>query len=239
MSIGWKEFWNREHRIYVSDAHTRAHYAALAHDVAEHLPQKRPLTLLDWGCGEALLAPTLSETGVSVLLYDPVRRAYERAKARYEGRASITVLDDAEYESLTPGSVDVILIHSVLQYLSKPDFEAVLPKLRMLLASDGVLILGDLVPPDLSMWGDASDLLLAGMRHGFFFAAVGGLFSTLFSDYRGIRKANGFSMYSAPEMVTLLAKHGLLAQKEQRNLGLCYHRVLVTARKTERAEPVY
>lgn len=239
MSTGWKEFWNREHRIYVSDAHTRAHYAALARDVLGLLPEERPLTLLDWGCGEALLAPALAESGVSILLYDPVLRAYERAKARYEGAPSIAVLDDTGYANLAPGSIDVVLIHSVLQYLSKPDFEAVLPKLRRLLAPDGVLILGDLVPPNLSMFGDASDLLLAGMRHGFFFAAVGGLFATLFSDYRGIRKANGFSMYSSAEMIALLATYGLIGRKEPRNLGLCYHRILVTARKTERAEPVY
>lgn len=228
----WHDYWNRDNKIYVSERHLRAYYEVLGRDVLGLVPEKRPLTLLDWGCGEALLAPTLSDAGISVQLYDPVPRAFERARARYEGAHGISVLDDASFALLPKASVDAILVHSVLQYLAKPELEKALARFRELSAPGGLLILGDVVPPDISMVDDASDLLGAGLRHGFFLDALFGLAATLFSDYRSVRKENGFSTYGADELIALLAQHGFEAERAPRNIGLSGHRMLIRGHRS-------
>lgn len=226
---GWRDYWNRENRIYASARHLEAYYRVLGADVLSIVPSTRPLTILDWGCGEALLAPFLRDAGLAVLLYDPVLRAHERAEARYGGEPGITVLDARAYENLRDGSVDVILVHSVLQYLSKQEWEAVLPRLRSLLSPQGMLMLGDVVPTGISMFVDAYDLLSAGWKHGFFLDAARALVATLFSDYRSVRKASGFSTYAEGELIEILGRHGFAAKRAARNIGLSGHRMLILA----------
>lgn len=221
----WKEFWNTEHRIYVSRRHVEAYYATLTRDILHLLPAKRPLRFLDWGCGEAAAAPAIAASGVSVLLYDPVPRAHQKLVAAFRDAHSIRVLEEQEYQALAPGSVDVVLIHSVLQYLTKEEFEALIEWLRTRLARDGVLYLGDVVPPSVSMLSDVRALLSAAWQHGFVFAAFFGMAMTFFSNYRVVRKQNGFSTYTESELIDLLSAHGFLAKRMKENIGLSANRM--------------
>ena len=72
----WLDFWDAEHSIYVNRRHVEAHYRRLLADITPLLPPA-PFTLLDYGCGDALMAPALVERGGRVLLFEqaPARRA--------------------------------------------------------------------------------------------------------------------------------------------------------------------
>ena len=226
MTRSWKEFWNQKNRIYVSERHLEAYYVELIAGLKQLLPSRRPLDLLDYGCGEARGARVLAEDGVNVRLYDAVPYMRERAREHTQGAERVRVLEDAEFNALPFASLDVIFIYSVLQYISKDDFTKLLPHLYRLLRPGGMLILGDVVPPHVSMVADVRDLLSAGVKHGFFIPAVISLARTFFSEYRGIRKSNGFTTYEEGEMRALLEDAGFCPRRAPKNIGLGRERML-------------
>jgi SAM-dependent methyltransferase len=226
MTSSWKEFWNRKNRIYVSERHLNAYYEGLIRGLKRLLPQKRPLELLDYGCGEARGAAKLAGDGVRIRLYDAVPYMRERAKEHVHGIDEARVLEDEEFAALAPESFDVIFVYSVLQYLPKEEFQTLLARFHVLLRQGGMLILGDVVPPHVSMLADVRDLLSAGLKHGFLVRAVMSLALTFFSEYRGIRKTNGFTTYEEREMLDLLKAVGFNAQREAKNIGFGRERML-------------
>ena len=195
------------------------------------LPERRPLTLLDFGCGDALGAFSLSKAGVQVLLHDPVPYVHERIMERFKNESNVKVLNKNEFISLASGSVDVVFIYSVLQYISKDDLKKLLPELYRILPNKGMLLIGDVVPATLSIFVDLYDLLIAGLRHGFFIDALAGVFITLFSDYRLVRKKNGFTKYDEKEIMEILATAGFDVERQPKNIGLSKHRMLIRAIK--------
>lgn len=224
----WREFWNTENSVYVSPKHMSAHFSAVASDILALLPEKRPLVLLDWGCGEALGAGLFAEAGVLPMLYDPVPLMQEKLRRRYGGRDSMRILTDDDARRIPEHSVDAILINSVLQYVSKDDFARLLPRLHHYLKPDGVLILADVVSVKTGMAEDILYLIKAGAENGFLSDVIIGLFKTLFSRYRSVRRENGFTSYDETELVTMLDFHGYRAER-RRNAGFAPHRMLFLA----------
>jgi ubiquinone/menaquinone biosynthesis C-methylase UbiE len=224
----WKEFWNKKNDIYVSERHKEAHFSSGAEGAVALLPKRRPLRLLDWGCGAALGSRVFAESGVDLLLFDEVPFQREEAARRFSNTPGIHVLSAAEYETLENSSVDAILVNSVLQYLPKSDLESLLPKLKRLLKQEGLLILADIVPPEASVVDDVLALLRAGASHGFFLSALYGLVRTLFSNYRAIRREQGFTTYSEEEILTALRRSGFRGTRKP-NIGFGSHRMLIEA----------
>ncbi len=218
----WVDFWNGEQSVYVSPRHMQAYYHALAHDVKRIVGEKRPYTLLDYGCGDAWAAGELAASGISVVLYDPVPNVAARAHTRWGTTPSVRVIDSLA--EMGPGSANGILIFSVLQYVSKDDAAVLVRELKHYLAPGGTLYLGDIVQPDTGMIADVKALFAAGLKHGFLFDALIGLIKTFFSDYRRIRKEQGFSTYTEDEMTQLLVQAGYIVKRIP-NLGLSPHRM--------------
>ena len=90
-------------------------------------------------------------------------------------------------------STDVVVLHSVAQYLTPQELDATLTLFRRILAPDGLFLLGDVIPPKVSAVTDAGALLGFAAANGFFWAAVGGLIRTGLSDYWTLRGALGLA----------------------------------------------
>ena len=223
----WWDFWDQEHSIYVSDRHKDIHYDAIARDVLSLLPEKRPLTLLDYGCGDALSTDTFTRNGISVILHDPVPRVRDMVRGRFAGKKGVLI---AEKLADAGKAIDVILVHSVLQYLSKDAFAALLPVFRNMLARGGMLVIGDVVPTRSHMIADVRSLLINAWRYGFLVAALYGLVVTFFSGYRALRKRAGFTTYTEGEMLKMLREASFEGKREPSNIGLTPHRMTFTAK---------
>ena len=226
----WLEFWNGKHRIYVNERHLQAHYRRIAEDVLELLPHPA-VDLLDWGCGPALGAPRLAERGVRVALYDKAAASQAGLYERFRNDARVRVLSDGAYAGLPDGSFDVVLVSSVVQYLSAEEFRALLPEFRRLLRPGGRLILADVIPPDARVWDDVLVLLRSGWRYGYFMAALTSLPHTFFSEYRRLRKQLGLTTYRPEAMLALLREFGFAARALPRNIGFSTHRLAFEAVK--------
>ncbi len=221
----WADFWSGDHPIYVNARHAAVHYDRIAADLAGLLKDRNRPTVVDWGCGDAYGAPSLARACGELLLYDAVGAVQKRIAARFATASGIRVLDDQAWRSLPDGSVDVIVMNSVAQYLSHAELEAVLDHFHKRLRADGAVYLADIIPPDAGMLPDVVSLLATGARNGFFVAACFGLARTWFSRYRQIRNQAGFSMYTERDIAALADNHGFRAERVPRNVGFNQQRM--------------
>lgn len=224
-SDAWLDYWNGDVSLYASGKHLDAHYRSLLADILPLLPAQ-PFTLLDYGCGEALMAPKIAEKGGRVLLYDRAHVNRARLRNRFAGQSGVRVLEDL---AKAKASCDLVLMISVIQYVPQDKLPALLGELKGLLKPGGRLLIGDILPPGNSLAGDVSALLGFGLAEGFFLDAVKGLAKTLRSDYRSKRRQLGLCAYSVGEIQSILTECGFAPQPLSKNIGHAKHRRSILA----------
>jgi SAM-dependent methyltransferase len=216
MTSGWLKFWNGSHSIYVNARHRDVHYRLIAQQIAALLPSPRA-RVLDYGCGEALHADDVA--AAELLLCDGAPRVRAGIAARFAGNPNIRAIAPDEVAQLTDRSLDLIVLHSVAQYLTPEEAAALFKLFRRLLAADGILVVSDVIPPAVNAATDAIALLRFGAANGFLVAAVFGLARTLVSDYWRLRTRYGLTRYGEAAMIEKLATAGFRAQRAPQNLG--------------------
>lgn len=205
--MSWRDFWNGEHAIYVSQRHKLLHYRAIANDIAGHVPGPDAV-VLDHGCGEALSADRVAAACGTLYLCEAAPTVREKLMQRFSGLAKIAVLAPEDVTALPDGSLDLVIANSLAQYLTRDEFAALLREWHGKLRPGGRLIVADLIPPDQSALADAGALLGFAWRGGFLLAALGGLGRTAFSDYRKLRAQYGLATYRREDAVGLLTDAG-------------------------------
>src|SRR5664279_653675 len=215
----WISFYDMRHSlIYVNARHRDVHYRKIADDIRA-LVQKPSAAVLDYGCGEATSADHLATACGHLTLVEAAPNVRAALGARYSGNAKISVLTPDEAAARPAGSFDLIVMHSVAQYLSQAELDRQLAIFRVLLKPDGQLIVGDVVPPKLAAPAAALTLLRVGAANGFFWAAVGGLIRIFLSDYFRLKKTHGLSHYTQAAMLERLTCAGFAAKRAARNIG--------------------
>lgn len=217
MSKNWISFWDSSHSVYVNARHLDAHYRRIADDLLRYVPEGG--AVLDYGCGEALSHGQIAARARRLILCDAAPGVRAALGARFGGNEKIAVQSPDDIAALPASSFDLIVIHSVAQYLTPEQLEEKLSLFQRLLRTDGLLVLGDIVPPNVSPLTDALSLLRFGADNGFFFAAIFGLARTLFSDYARLRSRLGLTHYGEPELTAKLAAAGFVAQRAAENVG--------------------
>jgi SAM-dependent methyltransferase len=225
----WIAFWNAPHSVYVNDRHCDVHYRVIADDLAAHVPHAQA-RILDYGCGEALHAERLAERAGALTLCDAAPTVQERLARRLAGASKVRVATPDQVASMPDASFDLIVLHSVAQYLTAEELDALLLLFRRLLRAQGRLVVGDILPETASALRDTASLLRFAAANGFLFAAVGGLVRTALSDYRKLRMRLGLSVYSEAQMLARLAGAGFAAERAARNLGHNQGRMTFVAR---------
>jgi SAM-dependent methyltransferase len=226
----WVEYYDSDHSIYVNGRHRDVHYARLAEGFAGHVPPGAA-RVLDYGCGEALHADRVAEAADVLMLAEAGPAMRGRLTARFSGNPRIAVISADDVAALPSGSVDMVILHSVSQYLSGAEFDRIAALFLRLLRPGGLLLVGDVVPPVAPVVSDVLALLRFGWKEGFFLAAVAGLVRTFFSDYRRLRARMGLTRYSEQEMTAKLAAAGFTAARAPVNLGHLTTRMTFLARK--------
>lgn len=218
----WREFWNADTPIYVSERHKWLHYRGIAADLValmDELGLPRDAAVLDHGSGEALSADRVAARCGRLFLCDGAPLVRERLAMRFAGEAGIQVLAPEAVADLPDASLDLVVANSLLQYLTGDDLFALLALWKAKLKPSGVLVLADVLPRDLSPLDDVRALLAFAARGGFLLAALAGLVRTAFSDYRKLRQDLGLAHYDEGEMLRLLDKAGYRGERRRPNLG--------------------
>lgn len=213
----WIDFYDSAHSIYVNARHRDIHFRRLASDLAGYV---RPgAVVLDYGCGEALHADIAAGEAERLILVEPAPGVRARLAARWEHEPKIEVCGVDHMARVADHSIDLIIMHSVAQYLTGPELDSVLALFRRLLKQDGMLVLGDVIDPKTSAASDAMALLRFGARDGFFFAALVGLARTVLSSYRRLRSSLGLTRYAEKAMIDKLEAAGFTARRAGENIG--------------------
>jgi SAM-dependent methyltransferase len=227
----WIAFYDSAHSIYVNARHRDVHYARLADAIARHISSPSAAAL-DYGCGEALHADRVAKAAGRLMLAEAAQSVRARLIERFRGNPRITVISTDRAAAMAAGSFDVVVMHSVSQYLTAEELDRTASVFHRLLKPDGLFLLGDVVPPDVPAVSDAWALLRFGWKDGFFLAAIYGLIRTFFSEYWRLRTRIGLTRYSEPEMIAKLAAAGFTAHRAPANLGHLDTRMTFLARKT-------
>jgi SAM-dependent methyltransferase len=226
---GWLAFWDKPHSIYVNARHKDVHYRLLADQIAALVPAKGA-HVLDYGSGEALYADRIAARAGELLLCDGAPSVRAMLAARFAGNPTIRVVAPDDIAGLSPQSLDLIVLHSVAQYLDSAETDAVFALFHRLLKPDGRLVVSDVIPPHVAVLTDVAELLRFGAGHGFLFAAFGGLLRTFVSDYRRLRARFGITRYTEADMIKKLAAAGFTARREATIIGHNRARMAFVAR---------
>ena len=214
----WLSFWDRPNSIYVSSRHRDVHYRLIAEQIVAFVPAP-DACVLDYGSGEALHADIVADSVGELLLSDGAPRVCAGLAARFVRHAKIRALTPEDVERLPDHCVDLIVLHSVAQYLTSGQTQTLFALFRRLLKSSGMMLVGDVIPPNVSSATTAAALLRLGAVNGFLFAALRGLVRTAFSDYRRMCSSFGLASYTETAMRELLAGAGFAAERTAKNLG--------------------
>ncbi len=216
---GWVEFYDFKHSvIYVNARHRDVHYRTIAEDIRALVPSPEA-QVLDYGCGEATSADLVAAACRRLVMVEAAPNVRAALASRYAGHDKIALIDPAQAAALPSASFDLVVMHSVAQYLSTTELDDLLALFRRLLKPDGTFVLGDVVPPRLAAPFAAAALLRFGARNGFFWPAAFGLVRILASDYLRLKRTAGLSHYDEPAMLAKLHTAAFEATRAAHNIG--------------------
>jgi cyclopropane fatty-acyl-phospholipid synthase-like methyltransferase len=127
--------------------------------------------VLDFGCGfgfaAALVAPRVRE----VALWDASPHMLAMAARHTAALPNVRLCDLSGLPAVETGATDrhafdLVLVNSVVQYMTRDELSDWLLRWREMLAPGGRVLLSDLIAPDHGGLSDAIDLLRLGARHG-------------------------------------------------------------------------
>lgn len=228
--MDWISFYDFKHSvIYVNARHRDVHYRTIAEDIRAYVPSA-DAKVLDYGCGEATSADLIAQASGHLTMVEAAPNVRAALAARYAGNPKISVMTPDEAAAQEAGSFDLIILHSVAQYLSGDELDKMLATFHRLLKPTGVFILGDIVPPTLAAPAAAIALLRFGAANGFFWAAVGGLIRIFVSDYFKLKNTVGLSHYDQAAALEKLRRAGFQPERAKRNIGHNQQRMTFLAR---------
>jgi ubiquinone/menaquinone biosynthesis C-methylase UbiE len=225
----WIDYYDSTHTIYASKLHRDLHFQVIARDIVSYIPSPDAV-VLDYSCGEALSAAKVAEACGMLILAEPAPGVRGRLIARFAPNTRIRVRSLDELRNMPGGSIDLVVMNSVAQYMGPAELDAALAVIRRLLKPNGRLVLGDILRPEVGMARDVLALMMFASRHGFLRDALVGLVATALSDYRELRTKIGLQRYSEPDMIAKLNKAGLSAVRAPKNIGHNRWRMTFVAR---------
>jgi ubiquinone/menaquinone biosynthesis C-methylase UbiE len=213
----WIDYYDSTHTIYASKLHRDLHFQIIARDIIGYISSPDAV-VLDYACGEALSAAKVADACAKLYLAEPAPGVRGRLIARFAPNTKIRVrsLDDLRKME---EAVDLVVMNSVVQYMTPQELDSALAVIRRLLKPGGRLVLGDVLRPEVGMTSDVLALLKFAVAHGFLKDALYGLASTALSDYRQLRTRVGLQRYSEDAMIEKLAAAGFTGTRAPLNIG--------------------
>jgi ubiquinone/menaquinone biosynthesis C-methylase UbiE len=227
----WIDYYDSTHTIYASKRHRDLHFEVIARDIIGYI-NSPDTVVLDYACGEALSAAKVAGACAMLILAEPAPGVRGRLIARFAPNTKIRVRSLEDLRNMQERSIDLVVMNSVVQYMTAEELDAALAVIKRLLKPTGRLVLGDILRPEIGMPTDVYALLRFAAKHGFLKDALKGLLSTALSDYRQLRSRIGLQRYSEADITARLDRVGLSATRAPFNIGHNPWRMTFVARST-------
>lgn len=233
--MSWVNYWNGTPSLYVCARHKEAHDFDIAFSIVRHLPRDQA-RVLDFGCGEATRAKYVSSRCSQLYLWDAAPAVRDRLSRRYAKDQRITVVSEDQLRTFSTGSLDLVVMSSVVQYIAPADLALYLADIHRWLSPSGCLIIADVIPKDVSILKDALELLSFAKQERFFCKAVSGLARTALSSYWSTRARLRLTKFNEHEFLGLLHAYNFDASRLERNFGHNQRRMAFSAVPTAPAQ---
>ncbi|MES2752822.1 MAG: class I SAM-dependent methyltransferase [Pseudomonadota bacterium] len=214
----WIDYYDSTHTIYVSKLHRDVHFRVIANDILAYVPAPDAV-VLDYSCGEALSAPQVAAACGQLILAEPAPGVRGRLSARFAPNPKIVVRSLDDLAQLPNSSVDLAVMNSVAQYMTRDELDRAFALMRRVLKPGGKLVLGDILRPEVGAVTDVIALLKLAAGNGFLTDALWGLARTALSDYWQLRKRIGLQRYAEAGMISMLKTAGFAATRAPANIG--------------------
>jgi cyclopropane fatty-acyl-phospholipid synthase-like methyltransferase len=175
--------------------------------------------VLDFGCGFGYTSIALAPSVASVAMWDASENVRRLAQKRAAGVANVGLVDlGGQCAPELQARFDLVLVHSVVQYMSTDELKAWLEKWRQMLAPGGRLVLSDLIVPGAGSPLELVSYLAFALRKGFFWNAfLKGMSETL--NYWQARKARPLTAVSREELEAWAGDRRLAIEWSSENLS--------------------
>lgn len=196
------------------------------------------LTVLDYGCGFGYVTSQVAELAGQVYAWDRSPGMRSRTMHRTAHQKNVVVLERNDPgAAVSDITVDVVLINSVVQYMSHDDFKSCLLTCSDALSQEGIILVSDMVPEEYNGLRDVADLLRFSMRRGIFLETVlQGIKDA--GDYIAHRQARELTRHDQEWLRTAAAECGLTAGFVASNLTH-FPRRITAAFKNPESQPWY
>lgn len=212
----WSAYWENiddTQRVFRIEARD---YVARARRI---LQPTRSMNVLDFGCGFGHTAREIAPSVGNIALWDASSNVRRQALERVRDLGNATMLDLQQAdEAATRNRFDLILVHSVLQYMSPDEIRSWLARWRGMLKRDGRLVLSDLLVPGAGSFGELSSYLVFALSNGFFWNAfTAGVRET--AHYWSARKSAPLTVLPGQVFESWSAEAGLSLEWLDENLS--------------------
>jgi SAM-dependent methyltransferase len=158
--LTWQGFWN-------SFQGSLPIAAAESADFVERLSRLGLLVaharVLDFGCGFGFVAGMLAGRTGQVAIWDAARPMLEQARERLRSTGAISIVDLSDAASDPRGAFDLIVVNSVVQYMTEPELARWLERWSSMLAPRGRIVVSD-VPVRSDLIHDTFDFVWFSLR---------------------------------------------------------------------------
>jgi len=159
----WRGFWE-------SASSCRLNYVEAEHFITalqQHVGLEPAWRVLDFGCGFGFTAGLIAPRVASVSVWDTAANMRAHARDHLAPHGNVSFLDLGTGIALPDGArFDLIVVNSVVQYMSADELAGWLAAWRDGLAPEGRLVLSDLIPRGHDVRRDIPAVLLFSVRRG-------------------------------------------------------------------------
>lgn len=212
----WAAYWEEmedKQRVFRIEARD---YASRVRALLRPAPD---FQVLDFGCGFGHAARELAPDVRRIVLWDASSHVRRQARDRIAGVTNAELLDVETLDaSALADSFDLILVHSVVQYMSVEEIRSWLGRWRQMLKPGGRLILSDLIVPGAGGLHELLSYLWFALRNGFFWNAfISGI--TEWAHYMKARRSRPLTTVTRALVEEWAGAAGLAPQWLDRNLS--------------------
>jgi SAM-dependent methyltransferase len=189
--------------------------------------------VLDFGCGFGYVAELLAPSVGELFLWDASANMRRRARVNVARHQNIRLLDLSDPKCLPDElKFELILVNSVVQYMTFDEFSTWLLRWRNMLGPAGRIVISDLIPPDYPALRDFVDLLKLSARRGFLLRAMWQAFSEIWR-YWGVRRVRPLSRVGREDLSEEAKRAGLTVRYLPANLTHFKKRVTAVFTSTQ------